>query len=92
MHLPIAFIQILFSAATNFNLKLFNNPNEFKFKMMLPSMHTLQKIALYTGFAGITAVVLLQLKKQEQISQSPYFKEAIKVLRAHEGTLKFYFN
>lgn len=55
--------------------------------MKLPSMQTLQKIALYTGAVGLTAAVLVQLNRQEKVAESPYFREAFKVLRAHEGNI-----
>lgn len=60
--------------------------------MNLPSMNTLWKIAAYTGVGGITVAVILQLKKQEQVSGSPYFREAFKVLRANEGDYFRIFN
>lgn len=60
--------------------------------MSQPSLNTLKKIALYTGLGGITAMVIISLKAQDKVSESPYFREAFKVLRAHEGKLTLHLN
>lgn len=48
-------------------------------------MQRLVKIALYTTFAGMTGVIILQQRKISDISQSEYFREAFKILRANKG-------
>lgn len=56
--------------------------------MKLPSMQTLRGIAVVTGLAGISGCVYLQLKATQNIGNSPFFREAFKILRADEGAQK----
>lgn len=48
-------------------------------------MKTLVNTAIGVAFAGVTGIMYLQMKQLEKISNSAYFKEAFKVLRAHHG-------
>lgn len=54
---------------------------------VLPSMKALVNIALGTAVVGTGAIIYVQLKQMEQISNSEFFREAFKLLRAHPGIL-----
>lgn len=45
-------------------------------------MDTLRNIAIFTGFAGISGCVYLQIKAVDTIGKSSFFRAAFKVLRA----------
>lgn len=55
--------------------------------MGMPPMGRLVNVALYTAVGGITGILYLTQSKVNEVSQSEYFKEAFKVLRAHEGMI-----
>lgn len=52
-------------------------------------MRTLVNTAIGVAFAGVTAIVYVQLKQLDEISNSTYFKEAFKILRGHAGKTMF---
>lgn len=56
--------------------------------MRLPEMKTLVNTAIGVAVAGITAVMYIQLKQLDDISNSTYFKDAFKILRGHAGKMK----
>lgn len=53
--------------------------------MRLPKVQTLFKTALGVTVAGVGSVIYMQLKRLEEISESEFFKETFKILRAHKG-------
>lgn len=48
-------------------------------------MKTLVNTALGIAFAGVSGIMYFQLKQLDEISNSDYFKQAFKILRAHQG-------
>lgn len=53
--------------------------------MKLPQMKTLVNTAIGIAFAGVSGIMYLQLRQLDEINNSDYFKEAIKILRSHGG-------
>lgn len=53
--------------------------------MRLPQMKTLVNTALGVAFVGTGALMYMQTKQLEDISNSDFFKEAFTILRAHDG-------
>lgn len=53
--------------------------------MKLPSMDTLRSIAILTAVGGTTGIFLVRKQKLNEITGSPYFREAFKILRTHPG-------
>lgn len=53
--------------------------------MRLPQMRTLINTAIGVALAGTGAIVYIQMKQLEEISNSDFFKEAFKILRSHSG-------
>lgn len=51
-------------------------------------MQTLRGVAVVTALAGISGCVYLQIKATDNIGQSPFFREAFKILRADESARK----
>lgn len=48
-------------------------------------MQTLRTVAVLTAVGGVGGIIALRNKKLKEISGSPFFREAFKILRAHEG-------
>lgn len=55
--------------------------------MRLPQMKSLVNTAIGIAGVGVTGMMYLQVKQLEEISNSPFFKEAFKILRSHQGTI-----
>lgn len=56
--------------------------------MKIPSLQTLGGTAVLITVVGVGGILLLRQKKLEEISGSPYFRAAFKILRAHQGINK----
>lgn len=54
--------------------------------MRLPEMRTLVNTAIGVALVGTGAIVYVQMKQLEEISNSDFFKEAFKILRSHSGS------
>lgn len=55
-------------------------------------MKTLVNTALGVAVVGTGAIMYIQMKQLEEISNSQFFKEAFTILRAHSGLFKLIFN
>lgn len=53
--------------------------------MRLPEIRTLVNTAIGVAIAGTGAIIYMQMKQLEDISNSDFFKEAFKILRSHSG-------
>lgn len=51
---------------------------------------TLAKIAVYGAVGCISAVMYMRHKIQERVRGADYFKEALKIVRSHPGSLSVY--
>ncbi|XP_050075871.1 uncharacterized protein LOC126563285 [Anopheles maculipalpis] len=52
------------------------------------SLRTLTKAATYIAVGGITAAMIMKVKLEDKIRSQPYYKEALKLLRAHQGAIQ----
>ncbi|KAG4071702.1 hypothetical protein HA402_011856 [Bradysia odoriphaga] len=57
--------------------------------MRMPSTRTLVQACLYTSFAGISGLMLLRHKIQQDVRNTEYFRDAMKLLRAHPGSVHY---
>lgn len=58
-------------------------------KMKLPSLQSLYSTAMVIAVGGIGGIFILRMNKLNDISGSPYFREAFKILRAHQGMARY---
>lgn len=54
------------------------------------SNKTLAKVAVYGAVGCISAVMFMRHKIQERVRSADYFKEAMKIVRSHPGSLYNY--
>lgn len=52
-------------------------------------MKTLVNTAIGIAFAGVSGIMYFQLKQLDEIANSEFFREAFKILRAHQGLDQF---
>lgn len=85
------FTTALLKCQNNFDRRNFVDLNR-SYKMRLPSNRTLFQICLYTSVAGVTGIMLLRRKLQQDIEHSEYFRNAMKLLRNHAGQYAYIFH
>ncbi|EAT33963.1 AAEL013782-PA [Aedes aegypti] len=51
-------------------------------------MRTLVKTATYIAIGGITAALLMKSKLEDRVRMQPYYRESLKLLRAHPGAIQ----
>lgn len=55
--------------------------------MRLPQLSTLVKSSVYVCIAGLTSVMYMRSKLKERIRNEDYYRNALKILRAHKGAI-----
>lgn len=56
--------------------------------MTLPEVTTLARIAAGVGFVGLSGMFFMEKHKRDKVATSPFFREAMKILRSHPGEIK----
>ncbi|XP_039437380.1 uncharacterized protein LOC120418915 [Culex pipiens pallens] len=51
------------------------------------SLRTLVKTATYIGIGGISAALYMKFKLEDRVRAQPYYKDSLKLLRAHPGAI-----
>ncbi|XP_055629480.1 uncharacterized protein LOC129770583 [Toxorhynchites rutilus septentrionalis] len=51
------------------------------------AIKTLGKTAIYIAIGGITATMFMKLKLESRVRDQPYYRESMKILRAHPGAI-----
>ncbi|XP_053664877.1 uncharacterized protein LOC128714026 [Anopheles marshallii] len=54
----------------------------------MKSVKKLAKAAMYIAFGGITAAMVMKIKLEDKIRSQPYYKDALKLLRSHQGAVQ----
>lgn len=55
--------------------------------MKLPQLKTLVKTSVYVCIAGLTSVLYMRSKIKDRVRNEDYYRNALKILRAHPGKL-----